>query len=47
VLSKEEFKIIMEERLIQEMKSMEDILDDLKVEFLKADTNGTHMINQA
>jgi hypothetical protein len=37
----------MEERLVKEMQSMEDILDDLKIEFMKADTKGTHQINQA
>lgn len=44
-LSFEEFKLIMEEKLKNEMMTSDTVINDLKREFKKVDMNNTRMLN--
>lgn len=44
-LSFEEFKLIMEEKLKNEMMTSDTVINDLKREFKKVDMNNKRMLN--
>ena len=44
-MSFDEFKMIMEEKIKNEMLTSESVIDELKREFKKVDMNNTRMLN--